>query len=195
MKKVVMFVLATLCLFCSCADDPIVEEEVVSIGETPNSLTRTSILTDSICGIRFAMYETFNGYSVRINDVRIIQAPEEVKRCDMEYLKSGILISDDRSHPTYNNVAEIYHRVPVMENAKMDMIVEYDFTIISEDGCNEEINISNATFVIKASDIKWMRNGNVTYLVRISSKTNGTTDGNTAGLHVITFDADVETIS
>lgn len=73
------------------------------------------------------------------------------------------------------------------------IVIKCDYTLISDDGSGETIEVTGATAAIPAAFSKWEANTRYTYLFKISDNTNGTTGkpGTTdpAGLFPITFDA------
>lgn len=191
MKKSIWFAFTMVCLLCSCAADPIIVDHDEIVEDNTRSYSRSIKTEDNTCNIRFAMYEAFDGYTVKVDSVRIIQAPEGIDNCCMDNLTSADHISDNRTCPTFNDHMERFHTFPLPKDTISDVIISYDFTITSEDNSKEVIRISNATFTIPANEIKWTRKGYFTYRIRISADTNGTTDGTTIGLHAITFDVTV----
>lgn len=191
MKKYIWFAFTMVCLLCSCAADPIIIDHDEIADDYTRSYSHATKSEDNTCNIRFAMYEAFDGYTVKVDSVRIIQAPEGIDNCCMDNLTSADHISDNRTCPTFNDHMERFHTFPLPKDTISDVIISYDFTITSEDNSKEVIRISNATFTIPANEIKWTRKGYFTYRIRISADTNGTTDGTTIGLHAITFDVTV----
>lgn len=72
------------------------------------------------------------------------------------------------------------------------ILIKCDYTLISDDGSGEVINVTGATAAIPAAFSKWDVNTRYTYLFKISQNTNGTTGKpgvNPEGLFPITFDA------
>ena len=74
------------------------------------------------------------------------------------------------------------------------ILIKCDYTLVSDDGLGETINVTGATAAIPAAYSKWEPNTRYTYLFKISDKTNGTTGDPTnpddpAGLYPITFNA------
>lgn len=71
------------------------------------------------------------------------------------------------------------------------IVIRCDYTLISDDGSGETINVTGATAAIPAAFSKWETNTRYTYLFKISQNTNGTTGNpeDPAGLYPITFDA------
>lgn len=74
------------------------------------------------------------------------------------------------------------------------IVIKCDYTLTSNDGSNETINVKGATAAIPAAYCKWEPNKMYTYIFKISQETNGTTgtpDTDDPGLFPITFDAAV----
>lgn len=70
------------------------------------------------------------------------------------------------------------------------LTLKVDYTLVSTDGSNEEINVKGATAVVPAEYTKWQPNYSFTYIFKISDKTNGNTgDPTKPGLYPIVFDA------
>lgn len=69
------------------------------------------------------------------------------------------------------------------------LTLKVDYTLESIDGSGEEIKVTGATAVVPEKYTNWEPNYAYTYIFKISDKTNGSTDGSTAGLYPITFDA------
>ena len=100
--------------------------------------------------------------------------------------------------PTYaggldNGSGKYYTILPFETGANLQLRINY--TLVSTDGSNEIINVSNATAVIPAELAKWNPNFAYTYIFKISDMTNGSTgfgpDGITPvyGLTPITLNA------
>ena len=89
----------------------------------------------------------------------------------------------------------------VLPNESGDkLVLRVDYTLVSEDGSDEEITVSSASAEIPAIYSEWQAGYAYTYIFKISPNTNGTTgkpstpgtsDGDPAGLYPITFDAAV----
>ena len=80
--------------------------------------------------------------------------------------------------------------IPSNSGSAMELAVDY--TLVSEDGSGEVINVYGATAYIPASYTNWLPNYAYTYIFKISNNTNGWTStvaGDPAGLYPITFDA------
>lgn len=74
------------------------------------------------------------------------------------------------------------------------LTLKCNYTLESEDGSGETINVKGATAAIPAAYCKWEPNKMYTYIFKISQETNGTTgipDTDDPGLFPITFDATV----
>lgn len=71
------------------------------------------------------------------------------------------------------------------------LTLKVDYTLVSEDGSGEEINVKGTTAVVPSTFTNWEANHAYTYIFKITDKTNGTTGGtgDTTGLFPITFDA------
>lgn len=71
------------------------------------------------------------------------------------------------------------------------LTLKVDYTLVSEDGSGEEINVKGTTAVVPSTFTNWEANHAYTYIFKITDKTNGTTGGSKdpAGLFPITFDA------
>lgn len=78
--------------------------------------------------------------------------------------------------------------------AAQPILIKCDYTLTSDDGSKETIEVKGATAAIPAAYSKWNTNTLYTYLFKISENTNGYTgnDPNKTGLYPITFDAAVE---
>lgn len=86
--------------------------------------------------------------------------------------------------------------LPTATNGK-PLTLRMNYTLTSEDGSNEKINVYGAKAVIPASYTQWQPNYAYTYIFKISDNTNGSTSTDTQtpeGLFPITFDAVVADI-
>ena len=105
------------------------------------------------------------------------------------------VIGTSSSAPTFAGTAPYYQTV--MPNAGTGALeLAVDYTLESEDGSGEIINIYGATAHVPAAYTKWLPNYAYTYIFKISDNTNGWTSTSTtdpAGLYPITFDAVVLT--
>lgn len=86
--------------------------------------------------------------------------------------------------------------LPTEANGK-PLTLRMNYTLVSDDGSNEEIKVYGAKAVIPASYTQWQPNFAYTYIFKISDNTNGATsteDKTPEGLFPITFDAVVADI-
>ncbi len=77
-------------------------------------------------------------------------------------------------------------------DAGSTLTLRVNYTLVSNDGSGEEINVYGAKAIVPAVYAQWKSNYAYTYVFKISDKTNGKTglgDGNPEGLFPITFDA------
>ena len=100
-------------------------------------------------------------------------------------------IGESSSAATYAGTSPYYQTVlPVASGNNLQLIVDY--TLESEDGSAEVINVYGAKAYIPATYTKWLPNFAYTYIFKISNNTNGWTSKVTddpSGLFPITFDA------
>lgn len=83
-------------------------------------------------------------------------------------------------------------------NAGQALNLMCDYTLVSEDGSNEEIKVYGAKAVVPATYTNWLPNYAYTYIFKISENSNGLTnptDPTHEGLFPITFDAVVADIT
>lgn len=80
------------------------------------------------------------------------------------------------------------------ETKAQPILIMCDYTLKSDDGSEETINVKGATAAIPAAYSKWNTNTLYTYIFKISENTNGYTgtEADKTGLYPITFDAAVE---
>lgn len=80
------------------------------------------------------------------------------------------------------------------ETDAQPILIKCDYTLKSDDGSEETINVKGATAAIPAAYSKWNTNTLYTYIFKISENTNGYTgtEADKTGLYPITFDAAVE---
>lgn len=109
----------------------------------------------------------------------------------------GTDLSTQTSAPTWDKTDGAYTEVFPCEENVNPMILKLDFTMTSEDGNGEVIEVKGARAVVPAEYCQWRSNFAYTYIFKISDATNGTTgavDANDeptdpTGLKPITFDA------
>ncbi len=82
--------------------------------------------------------------------------------------------------------------INVFPRANTAAILKVDYTLTSEGGSGETIEVYGATAAIHADYMNWVANHAYTYLFKISDNTNGSTGNDVVGLYPITFDAVVE---
>lgn len=84
-----------------------------------------------------------------------------------------------------------YYTVLPNEGASA-LTLRVNYTLVSNDGSEEEIKVWGAKAVVPAEYCQWKSNFAYTYIFKISDNTNGATEklgGAVEGLHPITFDA------
>lgn len=97
------------------------------------------------------------------------------------------------SDPSYYGVAgDNYYTtvLPKEDGTVLEMCVDY--TLVSNDGSDEEITVRAAKAFVPAAYTKWLPNYAYTYIFKITDNTNGWTNPNgtdPSGLFPITFDA------
>ena len=107
-------------------------------------------------------------------------------------LGSGVIntvLATSASTPTWDQTAGAYTTVYPNEANSNPMLLKVDYTLTPEDGSNGVIKVQGANVVVPTQYVQWKSNFAYTYLFKISDNTNGSTDGTTAGLYPITFDA------
>ncbi len=80
----------------------------------------------------------------------------------------------------------------VFPNTGTELNLKVDYTLVANDGSNEQIKVTGASAVVPANYTNWLMNYAYTYLFKISDNTNGssgTPGTDPAGLYPITFDA------
>ena len=102
-------------------------------------------------------------------------------------------IGKSSAAPTYapGELANNYSQVLPNENGGV-LELAVDYTLISDDGSGEEINVYGATAYVPVTYSKWLANYAYTYIFKISDNTTGwtsKTQTDPKGLFPITFDA------
>ena len=100
----------------------------------------------------------------------------------------GSALAGSSAEPTWDKTAGAYTNVIPFE-ASNPMLIKVDYTLTADDGSGETIKVLGANVVVPTQYVQWRPNFAYTYIFKISDNTNGTTDGTTAGLYPITFDA------
>lgn len=102
-------------------------------------------------------------------------------------------LSTTSSSPTWDNGGNYTFFWP-QETNNTPLKITVDYTLTSNDGSGETIEVKGATATVPADYVKWAANTAYTYIFKISDNTNGTTGTpgtDPAGLYPITFDAAV----
>ena len=102
---------------------------------------------------------------------------------------SATQLATSSAQPTWDQNGGAYTTVLPLEANTNPMLIKVDYTLTSEDGSNETIEVKGATAVVPTQYVKWKSNFAYTYIFKIAPNTNGTTDGTVSGLYPITFDA------
>lgn len=85
-----------------------------------------------------------------------------------------------------------YYQTVLPNDAGSTLTLRVNYTLVSNDGSNEEIHVYGAKAIVPAVYAQWKSNYAYTYVFKISDKTNGKTGLETTdpeGLFPITFDA------
>ena len=99
--------------------------------------------------------------------------------------------SNEATYPT-SSTDKNYTDVLPNEVEGVSLTLRVDYTLVSNDGSKETIEVKNASAVVPDIYCKWKPGYAYTYLFKISDKTNGITgtlETDPAGLYPITFDA------
>ena len=103
----------------------------------------------------------------------------------------AIYLKRASNDPSFAGTGTYYQTVlPKEDGTVLEMCVDY--TLVSNDGSNEEIKVHGAKAFVPAVYTKWMSNYAYTYIFKISDNSNGYTNPNgtdPSGLYPITFDA------
>ncbi len=97
--------------------------------------------------------------------------------------------------PTFAGTASPDNYYTVMlpnESSDKTLELRVNYTLVSNDGSNEEITIHGAKAFVPSTYSNWLPNYAYTYIFKISDNTNGwtsTSEDDPAGLYPITFDA------
>lgn len=84
-----------------------------------------------------------------------------------------------------------YYQIALPNEVGTTLTLRVNYTLVANDGSNEEIKVYGAKAIIPAIYAQWKSNYAYTYIFKISDKTNGMTGITTGpeGLYPITFDA------
>ena len=111
-------------------------------------------------------------------------------------------LGETSSSPTYaGNASNGYYTIVLPNEAGAALNLKVDFTLVSDDGLDEEITVTGASAQVPATYSQWQAGTAYTYIFKISKDFNGTTGtpgtgvtpGDPTGLYPITFDAMVVT--
>ena len=108
-----------------------------------------------------------------------------------EGVKNDIYLGTSLPKASYAGEADYYQTMLPNENGTT-LTLRVNYTLVSNDGSGEEINVYGAKAIVPAVYAQWKSNYAYTYVFKISDKTNGKTglkDGDPEGLFPITFDA------
>ena len=109
---------------------------------------------------------------------------------------AGDFLSETAAAPTYAGTASDNYYWNILPDDQLEeLYLKVDFTLTSDDGKGEVINVTGATAVVPKAYTAWKANTAYTYVFKITKNTNGTTGDygdDPAGLYPITFDAVVE---
>lgn len=99
--------------------------------------------------------------------------------------------SKDPSFAGTNGGETNYYQTVIPNEEGTTLTLCVDYTLVSDDGSNEEIHVYGAKAIIPAIYAQWKSNYAYTYIFKISDNTNGwtSTDQEKAGLFPITFNA------
>lgn len=90
------------------------------------------------------------------------------------------------------DAADGYYQAVIPNTDGKVLTLRVNYTLVSDDGSNEQINVYGAKAVVPATYTNWLPNYAYTYVFKISDNTNGWTENtgsSVQGLHPITFDA------
>lgn len=93
--------------------------------------------------------------------------------------------------------ADSYYTPVLPANKGKALTLRMNYTLVSNDGSNEEIKVYGAKAIVPAAYTAWQPNYAYTYIFKISDNTNGSTstsDTDPEGLYPITFDAVVAAV-
>ena len=104
----------------------------------------------------------------------------------------GSALATTSATPTWDQTSGVYTTVYPLEANSNPMLIKVDYTLTSEDGSGETIDVIGANAVVPTQYVKWKSNFAYTYIFKIAPNTNGSTDPNDPtkqGLYPITLDA------
>lgn len=92
-----------------------------------------------------------------------------------EKITAATTLGTTSSAPTWDKADGAYTTVYPFEANTNPMLVRVDYTLTSEDGSGETIEVKNARAIVPVQYVQWKSNTAYTYLFKISNNTNGTT--------------------
>lgn len=102
-------------------------------------------------------------------------------------------LSVSTNQPTYagNNTDDNHYQIVLPNEAGTTLTLRVNYTLVANDGSNEEITVYGAKAIVPAKYAEWKSNYAYTYVFKISDNTNGKTGitEGPEGLYPITFDA------
>lgn len=117
---------------------------------------------------------------------------------NVNYTTTGKLATSAKTASMAGEVGDQYYTAVLPTAGEGNpLTLRMNYTLVSDDGSNEEIKVYGAKAVIPASYTQWQPNFAYTYIFKISDNTNGATgtgDKDPEGLFPITFDAVVADI-
>lgn len=108
-----------------------------------------------------------------------------------EGVKNDIYLGTSLPNASYAGTAD-YYQTMLPNEAGSTLTLRVNYTLVSNDGSGEEINVYGAKAIVPAVYAQWKSNYAYTYVFKISDKTNGKTglgENDPEGLFPITFDA------
>lgn len=105
--------------------------------------------------------------------------------------KNNLYLGTTLPKASYAGTADYYQSM-FPNDAGSTLTLRVNYTLVSNDGSGEEINVYGAKAIVPAVYAQWKSNYAYTYVFKISDKTNGKTglkDDDPEGLFPITFDA------
>ena len=117
---------------------------------------------------------------------------------NVNYTTTGKLATSAKTASMAGKVGDQYYTAVLPTAGEGNpLTLRMNYTLVSDDGSDEEIKVYGAKAVIPASYTQWQPNFAYTYIFKISDNTNGATgtgDKDPEGLFPITFDAVVADI-
>lgn len=112
---------------------------------------------------------------------------------DDSRLTGNNYLSVTTNQPTYadNNTNDNHYQIVLPNEAGTTLTLRVNYTLVANDGSNEEITVYGAKAIVPAKYAEWKSNYAYTYVFKISDNTNGKTGitEGPEGLYPITFDA------